>query len=336
MDDVIHNIKIEDIVPRNHRQTNNSFKELEDLATSIRENGIKEPLIVKRKDDRYEIISGNKRYRAAILAGGISTLPVIIKDYSDDNLIKNVEKNDDISFNSINNNSDIVNLSELNKEYEREDFNMNNELTNNNVSQPVTNGPAPTFGGRFFPSLEDQPTNMTFNAPIEQTPVQSTSASNLIDLTDTSNTPVNLVVQPTMSTGIMNPTVEQPVPGNILNLESLTQNKDVVQSVPVQPEVVVPVEQQPVTEVVQPAVTIDPQPVIMETPVVEPTLDLGIQPDVVPTVEVPVAQVQTKDVLPVINTLKAVSVSLESFGYTVRITDEDLPTSYKITIEVEK
>ena len=317
MDDVIQNIKIEDIVPRNHRQTNNSFKELEDLAISIRENGIKEPLIVKRKEDRYEIISGNKRYRAAILAGGISTLPVIIKDYSDDNLIKNVEKNDDISFNSINNNSDIVNLSELNKEYEREDFNMNNELTNNNVSQPVTNGPAPTFGGRFFPSLEDQPTNMTFSAPIEPTPVQPTTASNLIDLTDTSNTTVNSVVQPTISTGIMNPTVEQPVPGNILNLESLKQNNDIVQPVSVQPAV-------------------DSQPVVMETPVVEPTLDLGIQPNVVPTVEVPVAQAQQKDVLPVINTLKAVSVSLESFGYTVRITDEDLPTSYKITIEVEK
>ena len=40
--------------------------------------------------------------------------------------------------------------------------------------------------------------------------------------------------------------------------------------------------------------------------------------------------------MPVINTLKAVGINLENFGYTIRITDEDLPTSYKITIEVDK
>ena len=45
---------------------------------------------------------------------------------------------------------------------------------------------------------------------------------------------------------------------------------------------------------------------------------------------------QSKDVMPVINTIKALAVNLENFGYKIRITDEDSMSSYKITIEVDK
>jgi len=40
--------------------------------------------------------------------------------------------------------------------------------------------------------------------------------------------------------------------------------------------------------------------------------------------------------MPVINTIKALAVNLENFGYKIRITDEDSMSSYKITIEVDK
>ena len=94
------------------------------------------------------------------------------------------------SYQQINNrtkNSDIINLSELNKiEYERDDFNMNNNVSNmmkNNMGlspQPMTsNNQEPTFGGRFFPSLEDEPTNMNMGG-INSNPQNN----NLIDLTD--------------------------------------------------------------------------------------------------------------------------------------------------------
>ena len=74
--------------------------------------------------------------------------------------------------------------------------------------------------------------------------------------------------------------------------------------------------QQPVQQVVEPT-----QQVMPEINVQQPIVENPVSP---------------KDVLPVINTLKAVGINLENFGYTIRITDEDLPTSYKITIEVEK
>lgn len=93
-------------------------------------------------------------------------------------------------------NKDIINLSELNKE-ERDESKMNNEIINNQNlnTDPSTAKPQtqePTFGGRFFPSLEDEPTNMnmnqniaTFGLPTPQVQPQSP----LIDLTgDTNNT----------------------------------------------------------------------------------------------------------------------------------------------------
>lgn len=87
-------------------------------------------------------------------------------------------------------NRDIINLSELNKiEYERDDFNMNNNMPNNNGEnyQNTNSMPQePTFGGRFFPSLEDEPTNMnmgTVNIPTSNN-FNEVQHNNLIDLTD--------------------------------------------------------------------------------------------------------------------------------------------------------
>ena len=100
--------------------------------------------------------------------------------------------------NSVNN--DIVNLADLNKEEkERDDYNMNqNQYTNNNVNNIPNNNISPqpqsqpqsqepTFGGRFFPSLEDEPTNMNLGGNLNQQPTQMSTGS-LIDLTDLDNT----------------------------------------------------------------------------------------------------------------------------------------------------
>ncbi len=84
-------------------------------------------------------------------------------------------------------NKDIINISELNKE-EREDFNMNNDIINNqNLNTDPSKVPTtqqavePTFGGRFFPSLEDTPTNMDMN----QNNSNFGTTQPLIDLTET-------------------------------------------------------------------------------------------------------------------------------------------------------
>ena len=71
---------------------------LADLAESIRVHGIIQPLIVQKKDDFYTIIAGERRWRAARLAG-LTEIPVIIKDYTpmesmEIALIENLQRED--------------------------------------------------------------------------------------------------------------------------------------------------------------------------------------------------------------------------------------------------
>lgn len=72
---------------------------LDDLAASIREHGVVQPLVVARTDDdRYRLIIGERRWRAARLAG-LERVPVVIKDASDRQtlelaLVENVQRSD--------------------------------------------------------------------------------------------------------------------------------------------------------------------------------------------------------------------------------------------------
>ncbi len=79
--DGVIEIDINKIEP-NASQPRRHFEEeaLEELAESIREYGIIQPIIVKKVDDYYEIIAGERRWRAAKIAG-IEKLPAIIRSY---------------------------------------------------------------------------------------------------------------------------------------------------------------------------------------------------------------------------------------------------------------
>jgi ParB family chromosome partitioning protein len=60
---------------------------LNQLAQSLRESGMVQPLLVRRKGDRYEIIAGERRHRAA-QALGLPTVPVVVRDVPDDRLLE--------------------------------------------------------------------------------------------------------------------------------------------------------------------------------------------------------------------------------------------------------
>lgn len=81
-------LKITQIVP-NKDQPRKLFKEAElsELSDSIRQNGILQPLLVRKKGTKYEIVAGERRYQAAKLAG-LEEVPVIIKDISDAEVFK--------------------------------------------------------------------------------------------------------------------------------------------------------------------------------------------------------------------------------------------------------
>jgi ParB family chromosome partitioning protein len=71
---------------------------LEELAASIRANGIIQPIVVRRHNDGYQIVAGERRWRAAKLAG-VTDVPVVVQDVADPRmlelaLIENIQRED--------------------------------------------------------------------------------------------------------------------------------------------------------------------------------------------------------------------------------------------------
>lgn len=92
-------IPINEIEP-NKKQPRKHFDEdsLQELADSIKQHGVIQPLIVQKKDKYFEIIAGERRWRAAKLAG-LKVIPVIVKNYSSQEiveiaLIENIQRED--------------------------------------------------------------------------------------------------------------------------------------------------------------------------------------------------------------------------------------------------
>ena len=73
----------------NPYQPRKNFDEeaLNELASSIKEHGVFQPIIVKKSIKGYEIIAGERRFRASKLAG-VQTIPAIVKDFSDEEMMQ--------------------------------------------------------------------------------------------------------------------------------------------------------------------------------------------------------------------------------------------------------
>ena len=81
-DEVVY-LYLDDIIP-NRFQPREVFDEkaLKELAVSIKEHGVIQPIIVRSVKDKYEIIAGERRYKASALAG-LTKIPAIIRDLDD-------------------------------------------------------------------------------------------------------------------------------------------------------------------------------------------------------------------------------------------------------------
>ena len=461
MEDVIKNVSIEDIIPGDFQITVENAKELNQLATSIKKYGMVEPMIVRQKNDKYEIVSGNKRYQAAKMIG-LATVPVLIRNiqndfYNEKDTVENQnissiankfinptpehedtlfnfaklkkesrneqdsEKNVTNSITSVNNynglkNTDIVSLAELNrKDYERDEIKMNDNMTNNqgvqipNMNMPQTE---PTFGGRFFPSLEDSQVNM---GGINPTAPMNTNTPNngLIDLTDTtasSPMPTNVMPSETMapqntSNQFVNP--QQAYPSE--NIIPTSVQGSMMNSEPAMPSYgeVPQMMNNPMPQTIPSNI---PEPIMNQTPIMEPTNDanslentqilpqfdmsqsiapleplnevgnvpqsdfsmpqmdqtpqfinpsntepstmlenngiaqqmMNQRPTAEPSEQIPEPTLEEtpafpqKEVEPVVNAIKNLANSLQSFGYNITTSEEELATLSRITIEVYK
>ena len=92
-------INITDIEP-NHEQPRRRFDEdsLLELAESIKQYGVVQPLILQKRNELFEIVAGERRWRAARIAG-LKQVPAIIKNYTDREvleiaLIENIQRED--------------------------------------------------------------------------------------------------------------------------------------------------------------------------------------------------------------------------------------------------
>src|SRR5215469_16279746 len=89
-----------ELIDPNPLQPRRSFhaERLEELAQSIRANGIIQPLVVRKADARYQLVAGERRWRAAKLAG-IQRVPTVVREIPDDHLleitlIENIQRED--------------------------------------------------------------------------------------------------------------------------------------------------------------------------------------------------------------------------------------------------
>ncbi|HJW95959.1 MAG TPA: ParB/RepB/Spo0J family partition protein [Thermoanaerobaculia bacterium] len=93
-------LALDQIAP-NPYQPRKTFNEasIEELARSVRQHGIVQPLVVTRAGDRYKLIAGERRYRAAQKAG-LTTVPVVVKEMMGEGdalqiaLIENIQRED--------------------------------------------------------------------------------------------------------------------------------------------------------------------------------------------------------------------------------------------------
>lgn len=88
MENEIYHLKLEEIIPNiyQHREVLDEVS-LNELTQSIKQHGVIQPIIVRKKDDKYEIIDGERRYKAAVKAG-LSKIPVIVRNYNDNECIR--------------------------------------------------------------------------------------------------------------------------------------------------------------------------------------------------------------------------------------------------------
>lgn len=92
-------LSISEIV-RNPNQPRKTFDEdkLAELADSIRQNGVLQPILVRRKGQKYEIVAGERRYQASKLAG-LKEIPAVVREIDEDKvfqlaLIENLQRSD--------------------------------------------------------------------------------------------------------------------------------------------------------------------------------------------------------------------------------------------------
>lgn len=158
-----------------------SDESLNELALSIKEYGVVEPIIVKKSVKGYEIVAGERRTKAAKLAG-LTTIPAIVKDFTDEEmmeiaLLENIQRED---LNPIEEAASIANILRV-RNYTQEEFakrfgKSRSYITNllgllrlpNEVQEKVKSGVLSMSHARSLSKLDDEEKILHFADRIEK------------------------------------------------------------------------------------------------------------------------------------------------------------------------
>ena len=319
----IFDISLNDIIP-NRFQPREIFKEeeLKELSTSIKEHGVIQPIIVRKIGDKYEIIAGERRFRASQLAGK-TTIPALVRNIDDKEaakiaLLENLQRSNLTPIEEAKTYQTILKIDNITQEelaanLGKSQSTIANKMRlltlNEEVQTALLNSQISERHARSLLSLDqDQQVQMlhriinekltvrqldeevmkiTGKMPVDQTEVaQDTSMDGgalPVDTFITNNSGINLNQTNNTVTGVPQ---EVTVPGVNNQNEQAQQTQEIkpVVEQPVQ-EPVAPVET-PVEQVMTPEV---------QAPVVDTPIEQPVQEPVAP-VEPPVEQVTTPEV----------------------------------------
>ena len=87
-----------DLIEARSDQPRKNFENIEELAESIREYGLLNPIVLSKNNGKYEIIAGERRYRASIQAG-LKKIDAIVRDFDQKDidilsLVENIQRED--------------------------------------------------------------------------------------------------------------------------------------------------------------------------------------------------------------------------------------------------
>ena len=121
MNNEVKNISVDDIIPNRFQPRKNFDQEsLNELADSIRQHGIIQPLVLRKLGDKFEIIAGERRYKAANMIG-LKTVPAITMEIDDASsaeiaLVENVQRKDLTAIEEAKSYQKILELGQMNQD----------------------------------------------------------------------------------------------------------------------------------------------------------------------------------------------------------------------------
>lgn len=152
----VYEVPIEKIEP-NPDQPRTNFKEddLKELSNSIKKEGLIQPILVRRMNDGYQIIAGERRWQASKLAG-LTKIPVQIKDVNDEKalelaLIENIQRSD---------------LNPIEEAYAYKRLMDKNQMTQADIAQAVSKGRSTIANALRLLELPEEAQKLLFDEEI--------------------------------------------------------------------------------------------------------------------------------------------------------------------------